>query len=213
MTKFRSEEWARRIGLVVLLLALSGCVTKSGVPLNGALAPDVAYAYIPLKRLATLLPENDAGAVVLGGGVAVTAAHAADLVPSQNLVGVSHDYDLAFFRTDRTAAVLPTDVPHLGQKVVAYAHYGDRTYHAEGVVKALEAAVLPRCEGCAQQTAFAFAGNAGPGYSGGPVLDAESGKLIGIVFGYLDPPEAGPERLIYAYPMTRVREELRKVQK
>jgi len=202
----------RSIWLGCLALLLAGCVTKSGAPLDGALAPDVAYAYIPLKQPATLLPENDAGAVVLGGGIAVTAAHAADMVRRQDLIGVSHDYDLAFFRTDRIRAVLPMDVPRLGQKIVAYAHYGDRTYHAEGIVKALEAPVLPRCAGCATQAAFAFEGNAGPGYSGGPVLDVESGKLIGIVFGYVDPEQKGAPRLIYAYPMSRVWDELKKAQ-
>ena len=32
---------------------------------------------------------------------------------------------------------------------------------------------------------FIFAGNAGPGFSGGPVVDG-AGRLIGITFGYKD---------------------------
>jgi len=147
---------------------------------------------------------------VLGGGVAVSVAHAEKLVPSKLLIGVSRDYDLLFFRTERDQAVLARDVPRIGEKVVAYAHYEDAPYRAEGVVTALDAPVLPRCEGCAVQTAFVFEGNAGPGYSGGPVLDAASGKLIGIVFGYLDQP-SGPRR-IYAYPLSRVLAELKAVQ-
>jgi len=50
---------------------------------------------------------------------------------------------------------------------------------------------------------FIFAGDAGPGFSGGPVLD-HSGQLIGITFGYR---QDGSNRLIYAYPMSRVRAE------
>jgi hypothetical protein len=70
--------------------------------------------------------------------------------------------------------------------------------------------VKPACEGCAVQRAFTFEGNAGPGYSGGPVLDAATGRLIGIVFGYVDRPDG--TRLIYAYPMSRVWDELKKAQ-
>ena len=51
---------------------------------------------------------------------------------------------------------------------------------------------------------FIFAGNAGPGFSGGPVIDA-TGKLIGITFGYKD---QGGKRLIYAYDVARVLAEL-----
>ena len=70
---------------------------------------------------------------------------------------------------------------------------------AEGVVRAIQS-----CSGCSAPAYFTFAGNAGPGFSGGPVLDA-SGHLIGIIFGYRG---EGRERLIYAYPMSRVEAEL-----
>jgi hypothetical protein len=52
------------------------------------------------------------------------------------------------------------------------------------------------------QNAFVFAGNAGPGFSGGPVLDAKTGRLVGITFGYLN--DANGERQMYAYDMARV---------
>jgi S1-C subfamily serine protease len=55
---------------------------------------------------------------------------------------------------------------------------------------------------------FIFTGNAGPGFSGGPVVDG-AGKLIGIVFGYKD---QGGKRLIYAYDMARVLAELSRVE-
>lgn len=208
MTKFRSKRQA--VLSLTLLLLLSGCVTRSGVPVDGALTPDVAYAYIPLKRTSLVFPESDAGAVVLGGGIAVSVAHAAKLLDPALVIGTVREYDLLFFRTDRKKAVLAIDAPYAGEKVVAYAHYEDKAYRAEGTVKELNAAVLPNCEGCIVQSTFTFEGNAGPGYSGGPVLDAASGKLVGIVFGYLDQPKGG--RLIYAYPMSRVFEELKTLQ-
>ncbi|GAA0542421.1 S1-C subfamily serine protease [Rhizomicrobium palustre] len=209
MTKSRSKQGGAVLGLL-LLLGLTGCVGKSGVPLEGALPPDVDYAYIPLKRPSTLLPENDAGAVVLGDGVAVTAAHAAHMLPVALLIGSAHEYDLAFFHTDRDKAALAQAEPRLGAKVVAYAHYGPVLYKAEGKITALNALVLPFCEGCVEQKAFVFEGNAGPGYSGGPVIEVDSGKLIGILFGYRDLDNG--TRLLYAYPMDRVREELKKIQ-
>ena len=52
--------------------------------------------------------------------------------------------------------------------------------------------------------AFTFEGDAGPGFSGGPVVDAK-GRLIGITFAYKD---VGGRRLIYAYDMSRVQAEL-----
>jgi S1-C subfamily serine protease len=69
---------------------------------------------------------------------------------------------------------------------------------AQGVVREIR-----DCSGCTAPAYFIFAGNAGPGFSGGPVLDP-SGRLIGITFGYKN---EGPERLIFAYPMSRVRAE------
>ncbi|MDR3528038.1 MAG: S1C family serine protease [Rhizomicrobium sp.] len=208
MTKFHSKQQA--VLSLALLVLLSGCVVRSGVPVDGALTPALAYAYIPLKTTSPLYPESDAGGVALGGGIAVSVAHAKKYLPPALLIGISRDCDLMFFHTDRTQAVLEKDVPHVGEKVIAYAQYEGVPYRAEGTVTALGAAVLPRCESCVAQTAFVFEGNAGPGYSGGPVLDAATGKLLGIVFGYLDPPQ-GP-RLIYAYPLSRVDAELKVVQ-
>ena len=51
---------------------------------------------------------------------------------------------------------------------------------------------------------FTFEGDAGPGFSGGPVVDAK-GRLVGITFAYKD---VGTRRLIYAYDMARVQAEL-----
>jgi len=76
---------------------------------------------------------------------------------------------------------------------------------AHGTIEALDVQVEARCETCAPQTAFTYVGDAGPGFSGGPVVDAKSGRVIGITFGFLDPKG---RRTMYAYPMSRVRNEL-----
>lgn len=206
MTRFRS----RRLGALVLILALTGCAGRSGVPVEGPLGQDVSYGFIPLSRSVFFFGQWDAGAVALGGGVAVTAAHAAHMLDPASVIGTSADYDLAFFRTDHTNGVFTTDVPKPGERVVSYARYEGTPYRADGVVTIIDTPVEARCASCAVQYAFAFQGNAGPGYSGGPVLDAQSGKLIGIVFGYVDNPD--DSRTIYAYPMQRVWQELKAVQ-
>lgn len=206
MTKSRSEP----LVALLLLLVVAGCVGRSGDPVSEPLGRDLAYAYIPLKRPVMLVSESDAGGIALGGGIAVTVAHANKMLDPKAVIGTSTDYDLMFFRTDRTDAPLATDAPQLGQHVVSYAHYEDEVYRAQGVVTLIDTPVEARCDTCAVQSAFAFDGNGGPGYSGGPVLDAKSGKLLGIVFGYLDKPDG--HRAIFAYPMQRVWDELKSIQ-
>ena len=55
---------------------------------------------------------------------------------------------------------------------------------------------------------FIYEANAGPGFSGGPVVDAQ-GRLVGITFAYKD---EGGKRLMYAYEMARVQAELQGLQ-
>ena len=47
---------------------------------------------------------------------------------------------------------------------------------------------------------------AGEGFSGGPVVDASDGRILGIVFGYNDMKDGS--RLMYAYDMDRIMAEL-----
>jgi hypothetical protein len=83
--------------------------------------------------------------------------------------------------------------------VTAYGQGTNRELRiAHGVVREIQ-----QCPGCTAPAYFVFAGNAGPGFSGGPVLDS-SGHLVGITFGYKD---EGRQRLIYAYDMSRVQAE------
>lgn len=177
---------------------LAGCGTSSGVPATGIAEPGIAAAYIPLHR-GNALSHNDGAAVAIAPGIAVTNGHNRNLVAPDAVIGEARDYDLLFFRDTRAAAMGDSE-PGVGEAIRAYGQgrSGDLRM-AEGVVRAIQS-----CSGCSAPAYFTFAGNAGPGFSGGPVLDA-SGRLIGIIFGYRD---EGRERLIYAYPMSRVEAEL-----
>ncbi|MGC9954187.1 MAG: trypsin-like peptidase domain-containing protein [Rhizomicrobium sp.] len=198
----------RRLCIAFLTLALAGCETPSGEPAAGFASPKIADAYIPLEGPVLLIFKGDAAAVSLGGSVAVTNAHNANLLDAKSVIGKSLNYDILFFHTDKATAELPTAEPHVSQLVIAYGQAKGGTLRtAEGVVTRLDAPVEALCRTCEVQSAFTFEGNAGPGFSGGPVLDAKDGKLLGIVFGFVDRP-AGKGRTMYAYTMQRVFAEL-----
>ena len=159
----------------------------------------IAAAYLPLHARVHLGLDSASGAaMVIAPHLAVTNAHNANLLDPKSVLGVRRDYDLLFFRTSRSAE--PETAPvRPGESVIAYGQGADRELRvAHGVVRRVQ-----QCTGCTAPAYFTFAGNAGPGFSGGPVLDA-SGKLVGITFGYKD---EARERLIYAYDMARVRAE------
>ena len=195
MTKFPS-----RLAGLFLLLAVTGCASSSGAPATMIMQPEIAAAYLPLHgRIHLGLDSAEGAAVVIAPGIAVTNAHNANLLDSKSVIGTRRDYDLMFFRTARTAAP-QTAAPVIGATVTAYGQGADRELRvAHGAVRQIKS-----CPGCSAPAYFIFAGNAGPGFSGGPVLD-DAGKLVGITFGYKD---EGGERLIYAYDMARVRVEL-----
>ncbi len=198
----------RRLCIAVVAVALAGCATPSGEPATGFATPKIADAYIPLEGPVFLLFEGDAAAVSLGDNVAVTNAHNANLLDGKSVIGKSANYDLLFFHTVKAVSELPTAVPRVGVRVIAYgqARVGELR-KAEGVVTRLDAPVEAICRKCEVQSAFTFEGNAGPGFSGGPVVDAADGKLLGIIFGYVDEPK-GKGRTMYAYTMDRVLAEL-----
>ncbi len=189
----------------LLALALAGCASGSGERAAGFLNPAVREAFIPLEHTSYLVMGNSGSAVVIAPGVAVTNVHLAGIIGKAPPIGGSRNYDLYYFRTERTVT-LPESAPSVGMRVIAYGTdvYG-KVRVAQGVVRGLNVAVEARCPACLVQSAFTFEGDAGPGFSGGPVIDMASGRLVGITFGYLDP---GGHRLMYAYPMSRVRSEL-----
>ncbi len=131
-------------------------------------------------------------------GIAATNAHNRNLIVANSVIGQARDYDLLFFR-DTHKAVVEIAQPTVGEAIHAYGQgVNGELRAAHGVVRAIQT-----CAGCTAPAYFMFAGDAGPGFSGGPVLNA-SGQLIGIIFGYKD---ESLERLIYAYPMSRVQAE------
>lgn len=213
MPRRRKGRITAAVALFLLPAMLSGCQTSAGLPADGFVTPAIARAYLTLEGPAYLVLEGHAAGVVIRPGIAVTNAHNSNLVDRGSVIGVSADYDLLFFRTPRHGAP-PMGAPGLGRTVVAYGAGTDGSLRmARGPVRWLDAPVLPRCEGCPTQHAFAFEAEGGKGFSGGPVVDAKNGRLIGIVFGFRDgmddrTPDA---RLMYAYPMKLVFAELARI--
>jgi S1-C subfamily serine protease len=200
-----------RLCVVLLALVLAGCEGPAGEPAAGFATRDIASAYLPLAGSFYLIFKADGAAMSLGEGIAVTNAHNANLIDSKSIIGTSTDYDLLFFHSDKAAAKVPRRPPVMGERVIAYGQGRDGGLRqALGVVTSLDAPVKARCARCKIQSAFTFEGDAGPGFSGGPVIDAADGHLVGIVFGYVD--EAKDKRLIYAYPMARVLAELDRIE-
>jgi hypothetical protein len=185
-------------------------ISSSGERAGGFARPEIAAAYLPLEAQRYLVLQGHGAAMVIRPGIAVTNAHNAPLVAPDTVVGVSPGYDLMFFRVSG-GRPLATAVPSLGEHVTAYGQGSDGSLRvAEGTIRWLDAPVEARCPSCPVQHPFAFEGDAGAGFSGGPVVDAASGALLGIVFGYND--EEGSGRLIYAYDMARVNAELAAVE-
>lgn len=199
MTKFRSRIFAGPLYLV-----LTACAHSSGLPAASISEPQIAAAFLPLHGRANLgLSRAVGAAVVIAPGVAVTNAHNANLIAPGTILGQISDYDLLYFRTPGTATPA-TGEPVAGQSVTAYGQGIDGELRiAHGVVRA-----ITNCAGCSAPAYFTFSndskgGDAGPGFSGGPVVDG-AGRLVGITFGYKD---EGTMRVIYAYAMSRVRAE------
>ena len=87
-----------------------------------------------------------------------------------------------------------------GQTVIAYGTgAGAETREARGIVAGLDETVPPHWEGCPPQHVMVFDADAGGGFSGGPVVDAETGAVVGVTFGYLDGKASGGGRRMYAY--------------
>jgi len=194
MTRFHFSLLA-----IALAVAVAGCATSSGAPVARIAEPEIAAAYLPLHGRVNLgIDTADGAAMVIAPGIAVTNAHNRRFV-SGPVIGEATQSDLLFFRVVRSAAP-PTAMPVVGASVTAYGQGADAELRvAHGVVR--EVVTAPGYEIARW---FTYEANAGPGFSGGPVVDAQ-GRLVGITFAYKD---EGGKRLIYAYDMARVRAEL-----
>ena len=188
-----------------LALALSACASGYGTVTRSISQPDIAAAYLPLLAKVHLGFDTAVGAaMMIRPGIAVTNAHNDNLLDSKLVIGKAAQSDLLFFRSNGGPPP-PTAAPVVGGAVTAYGQGTDgKLRFAHGVVRQ-----IVKVAGYDASPYFIFAAEAGPGYSGGPVIDA-SGKLIGITFGYKD---QGRERLMYAYDMTRVLAELSRLEK
>jgi len=200
----------RRAFFVALgLLCLCGC--SAGHPSAGFINTRLMSAYIPLYQRQMLIYGRWGAAVALTSDVAVTDDHNFNFIPPERLIARSRDYDLLFFRTDRRE---PPDFGNAtrGEAVIAYGQGASRDLReARGVVSAIDEFVAPRCDGCRAQRAVVFSADAGEGFSGGPVVDAATGAVVGITFGYKDQGAANGGRRMYAYDIGLVMNEMRRL--
>lgn len=193
---------------VVLCVSLTGC--SAGHQADNFVNPGVMSAYIPLFHSTNFILGAWGAAVALTPNIAVTNDHNLNLVPPGMVVARSRDYDLLFFRTEGHGAPQFGN-PRLGGPVVAYGQGSLRDLRdAKGTVSKLNTLVAPRCQGCRDQVAFTYNADAGEGFSGGPVVDTDSGAVVGITFGFRDEGEHGA-RQMYAYDMALVLEEMRRL--
>jgi hypothetical protein len=195
-------------GLILLVPVLAGC--SAGRASSGFINARLMDAYIPLSE-DVLIFNHWAAGFAIAPNVGVTNDHNLNLIPPDRVLARSRDYDLLFFRTDlSTPAATATARP--GEKVIAYGQgRADELREAKGAVFGLDQSVAPRCNGCLPQRAIVFDAEAGGGFSGGPVVDAESGAVLGIIFGYLDGKGESGGRRMYAYDMALVIEEMHRL--
>lgn len=197
---FRTNGVARAIALCgALLLAACAGSAPVGAPANGFAFPAVARVYIPLAS-SGIFGGRFGVAVRIAPGVAATNAHNANLLARDAIIGRVPDEDLLFFR-DPGMDVLPQGEPYPGETVVAYGQ------GARGALRMVSGAVHRL-----GPNAFTYTADGGQGFSGGPVLDAKTGALLGITYGYLDVENGGRKiRLMIAYRAAFAGRELRRV--
>lgn len=201
----------RRTAIILALMyGIGGCAPQSsGEAAAGFLNSSVARVYLPLDGSADIVLDAHGAATIVAPGIAATNAHNANLVASAAVIGTSTDYDLLYFRRPG-AITAPSGQPSVGEAVIAYGQgRNGELRQARGVVRELVSPVKARCPNCPIQQVFTFAAPAGEGFSGGPVVDASDGRIVGIVFGYNDMKDGS--RLMYAYDMDRIAAELAKL--
>ncbi|MBI1329838.1 MAG: hypothetical protein GC166_08035 [Alphaproteobacteria bacterium] len=209
----------RQVLAAAVSLLMSACALV-GDPVTGEhvdvfLTPSVGNAFIGLNPEGFTIAEYRGAAVVIAPGIAVTNAHNAKSLAQAgiadiDILGRSPTYDLLFFRTARGTPLAHGNV-FLGENVVAYGNVGDLRV-VKGAVKWWVQEDAPLCSDCPLRYAFTYGAPGGHGFSGGPVVDAQNGLLVGITFGFRDGMEGADGRMMYAYDMNVVMQELARVQ-
>ncbi|HUJ02753.1 MAG TPA: trypsin-like peptidase domain-containing protein [Rhizomicrobium sp.] len=192
---------------IALALALCGCATSSGEPANGFIDAQIRDAYIPLHR--DLVPfGHEVGAAVViaheaNTTIAVTNAHNYAMIDPSSYFFRFPGKDLIFFYANRGAPA-PLAHAYAGERVRAYGQgVDDELRDAEGTVSSVDAKIRPtrECKGCPAQPAIVYDAPAGPGFSGGPVVDAKTGALVGITFAY---ETDGDKLVMFAYDVNMI---------
>jgi hypothetical protein len=193
-------------GFALLAPVLLAC--SAGQASKGFIDPRLMSVYIPLSQSHDLVFSRWGAAMTITPNIAVTNDHNLNLIPPDRLLARSRDYDLLFFRTDSSLAVA-TATARIGDNVIAYGQGSNQDLReAAGKVVAVDEYVEARCPNCPAQRALVFAADAGGGFSGGPVVDAKTGAVLGITFGYLDSDKG---RRMYAYDMDLVMTEMHRL--
>lgn len=199
-----------RWAALVLALALCGCATSFGEPAAGFINMQIARAYVPLQHSLAPFGHEVGASVIVANGIAVTNAHNYEMIDPKRYIARVPGYDLIFYRADGTLP--PVSAPYYGERVRAYGQgVDDELRDANGTILSLHATVPPTsdCRQCAPQNAFIYDAPAGPGFSGGPVVDAKTGALVGITFAYDD---RNGKVIMYAYGVDQVLAQLAKLQ-
>ncbi len=200
-----------RAASIALALALCGCATSFGEPANGFIDAQIERAYLPLRHALVPFGHETGASVIVANGIAVTNAHNYEMIDPKRYVARVPGYDLIFYRADGTPP--PVSAPYDGERVRAYGQgVDDELRDASGSILTLRASLPPTvdCKSCAPQRAFIYDANAGPGFSGGPVVDAKTGALVGITFAYED---RNGKRIMYAYDANAVLAALKNLQR
>jgi len=198
-----------RFRTIVAVLAVSGLAAAglagcaSGTASEGFVDPALEAAFL-------FLPKGDGGVggagFVIAPGIAVTNRHNANLIAPEDILGASALHDILFFRTPGQTPVTAA-TPRAGAEVIAYGDGGGNLREARGLIELLP--VTPEnCPTCPPGTGFGYRAGGGPGFSGGPVVDPQTGAVLGLTFGYIDAPlSTGKPRLMLAYDMALVQRE------
>ncbi len=210
MSEFFAPRWGFSCAaLAFLCLSLAGCAP--GRTSQGFVSTRLTQAYIPLFQGRALIYGRWGAAVALTPDIAVTNDHNYNLIPRDSLIARSRDYDLLFFRADGHMAP-ELGVPWKDEPVIAYGQGGSRQAlrEATGTIASLNDTVAARCVDCLPQSTITFETDAGEGFSGGPVVDAATGAVVGITFGYRDEQD-GKVRRMFAYDISLVLDEMRRL--